>query len=796
MDEMDEVIEEFLVESYENLDQLDQDLISLEENPGETSTLASAFRTIHTIKGTCGFLGFGHLERVTHVGENLLSKLRDGELQLDAEITTALLRMVDAVRTMLGTIEATRTDGDDEHPALVELLSALSEGRATPGTTPSGAVDELDELDESTDGDGSSEPPLVGQQLVDAGAVGPDDVTLALAEQELGDDRPLGEILVDHGSVEPEVVAATVGGAVPETGATPAAGPGDTRHGLSDSTIRVDVGVLDQLMNLVGELVLSRNNIVQHLGGSQEPAVLAASQRLDLVTGELQESVMKTRMQPIRNVWSKFPRVVRDLAISCGKQVRMETEGEETELDKTILEAIKDPLTHIVRNSVDHGIEAPEVRRAAGKAPEGVLRMKAYHEGGQVIIEIVDDGGGIDVTKVVAKAVERGILSPQQAANIGERDAMHLIFAPGFSTAAAVTNVSGRGVGMDVVKTNIEKIGGTVDVSSELGVGTTLRIKIPLTLAIVPAVVISCAGERYAIPQVDVLEVVRLDGDATTESVEMLHNAPVYRLRGKLLPLVDLRHELERPPADLDTLTIAVLGADDRQFGLIIDGVVTTEEIVVKPLGRLLRNVPCFSGATIMGDGTVALILDVVDIARRSGVLAATREALLAESETSSDTTRSNTDGVLVVAGGNGQRVAISLADVARLEELDPSVVEVSGGREVVQYRGELLPLVQLSELGAFGYAEQQEGPVVVVVLGWRGRQVGLVVSEIVDIANGGEVLAADGSTPTMVVLDRVTDVLDVDRALGSVLPWLDAPDGSGAGDQQWSSDELVGSNW
>lgn len=767
MDEMDEVIEEFLVESYENLDQLDRDLVALEENPDETSRLASAFRTIHTIKGTCGFLGFSNLERVTHVGENLLSRLRDGELRLDAEITTGLLQMVDAVRTMLGTIEATHGDGDDDHASLVALLSALDSPR---------------------------EPaPLVGEQLVEAGAVRPDDVTLALAEQELGDDRPLGEILVDHGSVEAETVAATVGEPVRDQAV---GGPVDARPGLSDSTIRVDVGVLDQLMNLVGELVLSRNNIVQHLGGSEEPAVLAASQRLDLVTGELQESVMKTRMQPIRNVWSKFPRIVRDLAISCGKQVRMETEGEETELDKSILEAIKDPLTHIVRNSVDHGVETPEARRAAGKPVEGVLRMRAYHEGGQVIIEIVDDGGGIDAAKVVAKAVERGVLTAQQAANISTRDALHLIFAPGFSTAAVVTNVSGRGVGMDVVKTNIEKIGGTVDVSSELGVGTTLRIKIPLTLAIVPAVIISCAGDRYAIPQVDVLEVVRIDDAGAAGAVEMLHHAPVYRLRGKLLPIIDLRHELGRPPAELDALTIAVLGADDRQFGLVIDGVVTTEEIVVKPLGRLLRNVPCFSGATIMGDGSVALILDVVDIARRSGVLAATRDALLAESGTVGSSGSESSESVLVVSGGSDRRVAVALSDVARLEEFDPSVIEVSGGREVVQYRGELLPLVQLGELGPFGYAETSGGPVVVVVLAWRGRQVGLVVDAIVDIAEAGPLLDADGSGQAMVVLDRVTEVLDVERTLGAALPWMEPAGEDCSEERSGSADDLVGSNW
>ena len=550
-----------------------------------------------------------------------------------------------------------------------------------------------------------------------SGATEPDAVSLALAEQDLGDERPLGEILVDHGAVDPADVERAVLAQLdddhsPSTaehvpaessggpGATPAGSgtaltPSEGRLSLSDSTIRVDVGVLDRLMNLVGELVLSRNNILQHVNASSDQSIIASSQQLDLVTGELQECVMKTRMQPIGTVWTKFTRVVRDLSIQCGKQVRIEMEGEDTELDKTILEAIKDPLTHVVRNTVDHGIEKPEDRRAAGKPAEGLLKMRARHEGGQVVIEIVDDGAGIDGARVKAKAVSKGIISERTAQNMSPRDAIALIFAPGFSTAEAVTNVSGRGVGMDVVKTNIERIGGTVDVESEVGEGTTLRIKIPLTLAIVPALLIECAGERYAIPQIEVLELVRLDGANATNAVEMLHNAPVYRLRGNLLPLVYLRNELGlEPPPEEASLTIAVVASEDRPWGLVVDGVTTTEEIVVKPLGRILRSIPAFSGATIMGDGQVSLILDIAGLAMASNVVA-TAEAVRRELGSSVEHDTRATMKLLVVSRGEDQ-LAVDLSQIDRLEQFAINSIERAGHLDVVQYRDRILPLANL----------------------------------------------------------------------------------------------------
>ncbi|MSO23247.1 MAG: chemotaxis protein CheA [Acidobacteria bacterium] len=536
MSDMENIVNDFLVESYENLDQLDRDLVALEKNPTDKGMLSSVFRTIHTIKGTCGFLGFSKLESVAHVGENLLSRLRDGKLMLNPAITTALLSMLDAVRQILSCIEKNNSDeGNADYTSLIERLTVLTQGDS--GAVVAQTVKPEHPADLAVESPAVSEPETdtatrIGDILIESGKVAPESVAQAAHEQQAGDPRKMGEILVEQQAVKPQDVQEAL------------KIQGESR-GVTDSNIRVDVSLLDKLMNLVGELVLARNQVLQHTATQQDSNFLATSQRLNLITTELQAGVMKTRMQPIGNVWSKFPRVVRDLAAACGKQIRLEMEGKETELDKTIIEAIKDPLTHIVRNSADHGIELPEVRKAAGKATEGCLRLRAFHEGGQVNIEISDDGAGIDPERVKAKAVSKGLITAEQAARMVERELTNLVFLPGFSTAEKITNVSGRGVGMDVVKTNIEKIGGTVDIQSRQGAGTTLKIKIPLTLAIIPALVVTSGAERYAIPQVSLLELLRLEGEQARKGIERIHGAPVYRLRGNLLPLVYLNKELK-----------------------------------------------------------------------------------------------------------------------------------------------------------------------------------------------------------------------------------------------------------
>jgi two-component system chemotaxis sensor kinase CheA len=550
----------------------------------------------------------------------------------------------------------------------------------------------------------------------------------------------------------------------------------------SDRTIRLDVGLLDQLMNLVGELVLARNQILQFANTTEESALVATSQRLNLITSELQEGVMKTRMQPIGNIWGKFPRTVRDLALACGKRVRVEMEGKEIELDKTLIEAIKDPLTHIVRNSVDHGIERPEVRQAAGKDPEGRLFLRAFHEGGQVNIEILDDGAGLDQERIRNKAIQRGLISAEQADRLSDREIVNLIFQPGFSTAEKVTNVSGRGVGMDVVRTHIEKIGGTVDVQSQPGQGVVVRMKIPLTLAIIPALIVTSAGERYAVPQVSLLELVGLDGEQARKGIESIHGSPVYRLRGRLLPLVHLEKVLNPEAAGAasgDRVNIVVLEADGQQFGLVVDEINDTEEIVVKPLGKHLKAISVYAGATIMGDGQVALILDVLGLAQCTKILAEGRERFaVGEIETAT----AEGDGrqkLVLFAGTAGARMAVPLSLLARLENIPGNQVERSGHRWVTQYRGQILPLIRVSH----ALEERRHLPVdedllplpttamlQVLVLENGGEAFGLVVNQILDIVESAlepqSPATRAGVLHSAVIADRVTELLDVPALL------------------------------
>ncbi|MEM9873636.1 MAG: chemotaxis protein CheW [Myxococcota bacterium] len=711
MEEPDEITTEFLVESYENLDQLDQELVALETTPGDTERIASIFRTIHTIKGTSGFLGFAELERVAHVGENLLSRLRDGVLALDEARTTVLLRMVDAVRTILGEIERNGSEGDARYDDLVADLERLQDPDAT---------------------DAPAAPPPPKPKSNAAAAASPG------------------------------------GGAGPPN--------------VSDSSIRVDVGLLDELMNLVGELVLARNQILQHAAGTDDTTFVSTTQRLSLITTELQEGLMKTRMQPIGHVWNKFPRVVRDLALTCDKQVRIKMEGNETELDRTILEAIKDPLTHVVRNAIDHGIETPAARVAAGKDATGSLSMRAYHEGGQVNIEISDDGAGVDLARVKAKAIGQGLISEERAQRMSDRELAMCIFMPGFSTAAQVTSVSGRGVGMDVVRTNIEKIGGVVDIVNRPGRGMTLKIKIPLTLAIIPALVVGSGGERFAIPQVNLLELVRLEGTAAASAVETIHGIPVYRLRGHLLPLAYLGEQLGMSPtarADGDhrpALNIVVLQADDRSFGLVVDEVFNTEEIVVKPLGPEIKKLSTYAGTTIMGDGRVALILDVLGIAKRARIVAEGHArggddppAALPEDK------RAPTRTMLLFRAGLEGRLAVPLDLVSRLEEVSEDRIERAGGHHVVQYRGGIMPLIDVrASLGLPAPADPE--PLRQVIVHARGdRAMGLVVDTIVDIVEDHVDIERIGGAPgrvgSAVIQGHVTDLVDVRGLIERVDP-------------------------
>jgi len=788
---MDEIVKDFLIESGENLDRLDQELVKLESDPSSKELLAGIFRTIHTIKGSCGFLGFKRLERVAHAGESLLSRLRDGELKLNAEITSGLLAMVDSVRSMLGKIRETEQDGEDEYPVLIARLGELqgkekaakaAEAQGNPPaiqkeSAPLQAASSAEDVaarGEKAASDEGPDPTKIGGVLLERGHIRPEDLASALEAQELGR-RKIGEILVAQGAARPEDVLAA-------QRAVQARNPE-----AAVETIRVGVNLLDRLMNLVGELVLARNQLLQFSNSTQDAGFQAVSQRMNLIATELQEEVMKTRMQPIGNVWNKFPRTVRDLALSCGKDVRLEMEGQDTELDRTIIEAIKDPLTHLVRNCVDHGIELPEAREQLGKPSAGVLKLRAFHEGGQVNIEITDDGAGLNVERIREKAIERGLISTQQAGRMSDRDIFNLIFLPGFSTAEKVTNVSGRGVGMDVVKTNVEKIGGTVDVQSTAGKGTTVKIKIPLTLAIIPALMVTAVGERFAIPQVSLLELVRLEPGDSGKGIEMVHGAPVHRLRGRLLPLVYLDRELrlhlgenKKKKAEGPT-NIVVVQADGREFGLVVHEITDTEEIVVKPMGKQLKGISAYSGATIMGDGRVALILDILGLAQRAQVISESREAALAEKDEAGKKEEAGThrQALLLVQCGAHGRMAIPLSLVSRLEEFPATSIEMAGAQEVTQYRGNIMPLIRLSRVLAAAGKESaissQDARLQVVVYSEAGRSVGLVVDRIVDIVD--ETLAVEnpaerkGVLGSSVIQKRVTDLLDVPGVVREVIP-------------------------
>ena len=835
---MDEIISEFLVESYEGLDQIDQNLIVLEESPDDVGILKEIFRALHTIKGTCGFLGFGKLERLAHAAENLLSLLRDGELSMNTEIADALLAAVGDIRGILATIDETENEGDPNIDAIVAQLNALaspgsapeppaeneSEGDASPEATETEAADTNAEATETeaadtnaeateteaanateaapaagadesatpeepapaeaapaaetdapadggadavadADDEGSAEAPSdpnerIGDLLVDAGAAERTDVEIAAAEQSLGDQRELGKILVDDGRAKKADVE--------EAAAT------QQRKSAAESSIRVDVALLDRLMNLVGELVLSRNQIIQLASDADNNGLGPPSQRLNLITSELQEGVMKTRMQPINNVWAKLPRVVRDLSRQLDKSVQVEMIGKETELDRTIIEAIKDPLTHIVRNTVDHGIESPAERVAAGKPEEGLLLLRASHEGGQVNIEISDDGKGMDAHALAAKAVEKGVVTAEQVARMSEQEMVNLIFKPGFSTAAKVSNVSGRGVGMDVVKTNVERIGGTVDLKTEAGIGTTFKIKIPLTLAIIPALVVSCDNNRYAIPQVNLLELVRLEADDEKNRIEDLHGAPVYRLRGRLLPIVDLRDQLGSDGVERESTNIVVLKADDHTFGLIVDSIEDTEEIVVKPLGRQVKDLSLFAGATIMGDGRIALILDLMGLASEARLLepGAAEKQPVFEGVTDNHSTVLDDRTLLLLGLGDEDKVAIPLAKVERLEEFPAASLERSDGRTVVQYRSKIMPLIDLGPtIGFANSAFYDNERISVVVCNFGSLTVGLAVDAILDIVSHAEVLEnVSDDFETVVINDQVTDVIDATAVVSSVL--------------------------
>jgi len=771
----DEVISEFLAEASEILDVLERDLVAVDTGELDPpDVVAGTFRAFHTLKGTSGFLGFEHLGGVAHAGEDLLCAIREGSVQWTRPVTDVLLQVLDALRAIMAEAARTEKDGDNGYPALVAALRSLASPAAAAAAEPAGKP-------------ASAAPPAPPPEAPPAPPPAP-----PLAEEPPRPSfRPTAPppTLVRPSTPRPPPPAPAPPAAA-ERAAPPSASPAPSEHvaaapeksrspppeahgesGEGAGTLRVPVPVLDRLMSLVGELVLARNQLICQEATREDARLGATTQRIHQLTTGLQEAVMKARMQPIDNVFSRLPRVARDTAQACGKQVRLALQGNETELDKTLLEAIKDPLTHLVRNSVDHGIERAEARLAAGKPAEGTVTVRAFQDGGQVIVEIEDDGGGVNVAKVRAKAVSLGLVGQEEAERLSERETIELVFRPGFSTADAVSQISGRGVGMDVVRTNVERIGGSVEMVSTAGRGSVCRIRVPLTLLIVPALIVASGGERYAVPQANLVELVRVAAERESQMVVDVHGSLVLRLRGTLLPLLDLGKVLGTGSAARaadGALSVVVLGAEGRQFGFLVDEVADTEEIVVKALGRRLQALGAFSGATVRGDGRVALVLDVAGIARRSGLLA---EADARAAASAQATRAAAKKPYLILRGRDDGRLAIPLSAVARIEEIAPERVERVGGAEAVQYRGSVLPLVRVAQ----ALTERRKRPrapearpeekLQVVVQEWAGREVGLVVESILDVAEEDVTVdptrARPGVAGCAVIQGRITEVLD-----------------------------------
>ncbi len=726
-----QLIKELVLESNEALDQFDQELLALEKSEASDETMNVMFRAIHTLKGSGGCLGLAQIESLAHAGESLMSLLRDREIEITPRIITVLLACSDALRAMLSNLQINGVEGVHDNSRLITDLKLLSELQ-----TPEEKIEpEGYGLFDWSPAEAESGTPV---QLL------PPELLPNGKEEEL---KPLDQ---------PRVLPAAAS--------------------TSEGAIRVDVEQLDGLMDLVGELVLARNQILQFTGKLKDARLVGATQRLNIITTKLQETVMKTRMQPIGNVWNKFPRIVRDIARDLEKQVRLEMEGKDTDLDRNIIEAIKDPLTHLIRNSVDHGLELPARRIAAGKPAEGLVRLRAFHEGGQVNIEIFDDGAGIDRDKVLRKAIDKRLISQSAAADLSDREVYALLFSPGFSTAEKVTNLSGRGVGLDVVRNNVERIGGSVNIQSDVGKSTTIRIRIPLTLAIIPALIINSGGHRYAIPQVNLIELVRIDADQSSRLIEYIGGSPVYRLRGSLLPLVYLSEQLQVPSTARnvgDSIFLLVLQAETRQFGLVVDGINDTEEIVVKPLGKELKSLTMYAGATIMGDGCVSLILDVLGLARRAGVVGGSEKTetgslVGAQEKVSGTQTRSS---MLLFSLGKDRQAAIPLSHVSRLEEFDRSLIESGCDSDVIQYRGEIMPLISLMDvLGLQSDVVDTGNRVRVIVYSHRGKRVGFIVDRIIDTVHDEVDLQKTSSRPgilgSAVIRKRVTDFIDTEAVI------------------------------
>ncbi len=779
---MDDLLREFLTETNESLDTVDNQLVKFEQDPSDAKILDNIFRLVHTIKGTCGFLGLPRLEALAHAGETLMGKFRDG-MPVTAGAVTLILSSIDRIKEILAGLEATENEPAGTDEDLIEKLHEMAEGgahvavvEAAPVAAPAPVVAAPPVQPAMTQGS------LVDQVLerpLRPGEVSLDDLERAFRETAI-EAAPVPVAVAPAvkpvaAAPAPKPEAATA----PEAPATPkekkpaarkaAAADGDVQEAdkIANQSIRVNVDTLEHLMTMVSELVLTRNQLLEISRRNEDTEFKVPLQRLSNVTAELQEGVMKTRMQPIGNAWQKLPRIVRDLSGELGKQIELEMHGADTELDRQVLDLIKDPLTHMVRNSADHGLETPAERSAAGKPEQGTIRLSAYHEGGHIIICIADNGRGLNTERIKAKAVSSGLVTEAELEKMTEAQIHKFIFAPGFSTAAAVTSVSGRGVGMDVVRTNIDQIGGTIDVKSVAGEGSSVTIKIPLTLAIVSALIVEAAGDRFAIPQLSVVELVRARANSE-HRIERIKDTAVLRLRNKLLPLMHLKKLLkidDGTSSDPENGFIVVTQVGSQTFGIVVDGVFHTEEIVVKPMSTKLRHIDMFSGNTILGDGAVIMIIDPNGIAKALGAAGSTAQGMADENAASHANSGEQLTSLLVFRAGNAQPKAVPLGLVTRLEEISTDKIELSNGRYMVQYREQLMPLVQMH-----GVNVQTSGSQPILVFADDGRSMGLVVDEIIDIVEERLHIEVAGSEAgilgSAVIKGQATEVIDVGHFL------------------------------
>lgn len=805
---MDDLLTEFLTETNESLDVVDCELVKFEQEPNNAKILDNIFRLVHTIKGTCGFLGLPRLEALAHAAETLMGNFREG-VAVTPDAVTLILESLDRIKEILAGLEQAEVEPDGSDCDLIDQLDVLSAGGGD-----NAAHDQNDAVPEAAEPQAAEleivEPFQILQRELKPGEVSLEDLERAFAEADGPDLGAASEVTARAATEAEKPALPEVKVAEPEVPAPPAAdagAPAEKRDSaVANQSIRVNVDTLETLMTTVSELVLTRNQLLEMVRRIEDSEFKVPLQRLSNVTAELQEGVMKTRMQPVGNAWQKLPRIVRDLAKDLGKKIDLEMSGAETELDRQVLELIKDPLTHMVRNSADHGLETTEGRLAAGKSETGRIDLSAYHEGGHIIIEIADDGRGLNAEKIKEKAVDSGLATQAELEKMTDAQIQKFIFKAGFSTAKEVTSVSGRGVGMDVVRTNIEMIGGSVDVTSVEGKGSTFLIKIPLTLAIISALIVESAGQRFAVPQLCVVELVRAQAESD-HRIEVINDTPVLRLRNKLLPLMHLSKLLkiegaagngdQSAPEALDLPDVVSLDADGREpetqstastpaaekfkeaagfivviqvgphcYGIVVDSVFDTEEIVVKPMSSMLREVTIFSGNTILGDGSVILIVDP------NGIADAVHGSLSVDGlqdDGDEDAALDSTDDVvslLVFRAGGNEPKAVPLSLVTRLEEIDVATIEPSNGRELVQYRGKLMPLVNVDGVSQ----KRKEGMQPILVFTDEEQVMGLVVDEIVDIVEERlniEVTAGmEGVIGSAVVKGQATEVLDIGHYL------------------------------